>query len=348
MTTTSTPARVARRLRPQWQLFLGIATGSLAGVLVGLALTTLAMPMGMDSAGTAVIIGLPLARTTLDLAALTTIGLAMLPWLVGANTSRRGRSVLAKARRFSAASAAVWIIAALTSLVFETADEYAGQSISLGLIGRYVGQISSGQALLIVAGCALAYLVLAVSAVRKPDKVPVELRITVAAFALLPLPLTGHAGDAPGNWHDISMISMELHVLGAVAWTGGLLATVLLAVRDRELLAVALPNYSKVATICVFLVAATGTLNGLLQLYLTPGVHWYLAVFTTGYGQIMLCKAGCLLIAALLGAHIRFKLLPAIARRARTAVLQWASVELTLMGLAFGLAAVLVRAPVIS
>ena len=121
-----------------------------------------------------------------------------------------------------------------------------------------------------------------------------------------------------------------------------------MGMRDREILATALPQYSKIATVCVLVVPVTGLVNGLVELYDTPGVVWYLALFTTGYGQIMLLKGVCLVIAALLGAHIRFRLLPAIRRRARTAVLRWASLELTVMAVAFGLAAVLVRAPVIT
>jgi putative copper resistance protein D len=88
--------------------------------------------------------------------------------------------------------------------------------------------------------------------------------------------------------------------------------------------------------------------NGWLELYQTPGVHWYLALFTSGYGQILLLKGGCLTAAALLGAHTRFKLLPKIVAKKTTAVITWATVELAVMGLAFGLAAVLVRAPVIN
>jgi putative copper resistance protein D len=317
-------------------------------VLVGLALTTLTRPPGVGAPSLAVTLGLPVVRVILDLAALTTVGLAMLPWLVGMDTSRRGRVLLVMARRISAMSAAVWMLAALTSLVLETADDYTGQAITLGVIGHYVRSIGSGQAELIVAACALIYLVLAVLAIRAGERVPAELRITVALFALLPLAVTGHAADSGPNLHDVTMISLALHVTGAVAWTGGLLATILLAIGDREILAVALPRYSKVATVCVFLVPATGLLNGLIQLYLTPGVHWYLALFTTGYGQIMLVKGACLIIAGLLGAHIRFRLLDGVQRRTRTAVLRWASLELIVMAVAFGLAAVLVRAPVVN
>jgi putative copper resistance protein D len=204
-----------------------------------------------------------------------------------------------------------------------------------------VREIASGQALAYVAGVALGYLVVTLLAV------PSELRIAVALLGLLPLPATGHAESGTG-WQDIDVISTELHVLGAVAWTGGLLAVILLVAADRTLLALALPRYSRIATVCVFLTALTGMAAGWVELYQTPGVHWYIALFTTGYGQILVLKGGSLTAAALLGARTRFRLLPRITAGKATPLIAWATAELAFMGLAFGLAAVLVRAPVIT
>src|SRR5437879_2154695 len=166
----------------------------------------------------------------------------------------------------------------------------------------YVRQIASGQGLVIVACAALIYLVIALVAVRRGEVVPAELRITVALFTLLPLPVTGHA-DSGTSWQDVNMISMELHVVGAVAWTGGLLAVMLLVAANRTLLSFALPRYSRIATVCVFLTMITGMFNGWLELYQTPGVHWYLALFTPGYGPILLLKCACRPAAALMGEH---------------------------------------------
>ena len=340
--------RTNRAVSHEWRALIGIAAGAPVGVLVGLALTTLILPAGIAPPRPVVTLGLPIARLIMDLAALTTVGLAIVPWLISVDTSPRGLTILVAARRISALSAAVWAIAALTSLLLETADEYAGVPITFRVIGQYIEDIGSGQAEVTVAGAALLSVLLAVLSIPDGERVPPELRLAVTLFGLLPMAVTGHAADAGAGLRYVTMISMALHVVAAVAWTGGLLATVLLAMRDREILATALPQYSKIATVCVLVVPVTGLVNGLVELYDTPGVVWYLALFTTGYGQIMLLKGVCLVIAALLGAHIRFRLLPAIRRRARTAVLRWASLELTVIAVAFGLAAVLVRAPVIT
>lgn len=51
--------------------------------------------------------------------------------------------------------------------------------------------------------------------------------------------------------------------------------------------------------------------------------------------------------AFVLGAHIRFRLLPTIRERRRTALTGWVALELSVMGPAFGFAAILARGPVI-
>lgn len=341
--TSPTTTAVARA--PRYPLLYGLAGGGIAGVLIGVALTATAVVPGIAAPSTAVVVGLPLSRAVLDLAAVVTVGMSFLPRLLGG--ARRVEHVLAPARRIAVISAAVWVIAALVSLVLEVADTDVGRPVTMAAIQEYVRDIGSGQALVIVACCALLYVVIGVLAVRRGEDVPVELRITVSMFTLLPLPVTGHAAGGAAGWHDISLISMELHVLGAVAWTGGLAAVMLLVATDRTLLAEALPRFSSLATVCVFLTAATGLFNGWYQLDSTPGIHWYTALFTTGYGWILIGKLVCVTAAGLLGGYTRFLLLPKIIQRKATAVLTWATIEVAVLGTAFGLAAVLVRAPVV-
>lgn len=343
----STPTTTATTRRPRYPLLLVLACGALLGVTVALALTTTAAVPGIVAPGAAVVVGLPLSRALIDLSALTTVGLSFLPRLLGRAPDRRAARSLDITRRIAAVSSAVWLLAALASLVFETADFAPGQPVTTDAIVRYVRQFPSGQAHVVVACCALLYLVIAALAIRRGEAIPVELRITVAMFALLPLPVTGHAADA-GGWRDVIVVSMELHVLSAICWTGGLLAVMTLLATQRELLAEALPRFSRLATYCVFTVAVTGAFNGWFELYRTPGVHWYAALFTTGYGWILLGKLVCVGGAATLGAYTRFRLLPGIAARRRTAVLTWTTLEVAVLGIAFGLAAVLVRAPVIT
>ena len=344
----TTPTTTATARRPRYPLLVVLVCGALLGVAVGLALTASAVVPGITAPGTAVVVGLPLSRAFVDLAALTTVGLSFLPRFIGVDHARRAARTLDLTRRIAAVSAAVWLLAALTSLVLETADYTPGQPVTTAAIEQYVRAIPSGQALLVVACCALIYLVIAVLAIQRGEAIPVELRITVAMFALLPLPVTGHAALDAAGWRDATLISIELHVLSAVSWTGGLLAVMLLLALHRDLLADALPRFSRLATVCVFATGITGAFNGWFELYATPGVHWYVALFTTGYGWILIGKFACVAGAAALGGYTRFKLLPGIVARRTTAVLTWCTLEIAVLGTAFGLAAVLVRAPVVS
>jgi putative copper resistance protein D len=141
---------------------------------------------------------------------------------------------------------------------------------------------------------------------------------------------------------------MELHVMSAVAWTGGLGAMTVLLVANRTLLAHALPRFSKLATLCLAISAATGLFNGLVEISLNPTIGFWTAIFTTPYGQLLILKTVCTAVIALLGANVRWRLMPQIVRHNRTALAAWATLELTVMGLAFGFAVVLTRAPVVA
>jgi putative copper resistance protein D len=135
-------------------------------------------------------------------------------------------------------------------------------------------------------------------------------------------------------------------VMAAAAWTGGLGAVVVVLAVNRTLLAHALPRFSKLAAICLVGSAATGLFNGFAELLLKPGGDLWRDLFGTDYGILVLAKITCIGLLALLGANIRWRLLPGIMRHQRTALVGWATLELAIMGLAFGFAVVLTRAPV--
>jgi putative copper resistance protein D len=320
-------------------------TAALAGVLIGVALTATVPVPGVTDAGEVVSVGIPLARVVLDLAAVTTIGLSLLSVLVGYDRPKLSEPVLARARPIAVASALVWTVAALVTLVLQTAEyRPSAKTISAADIWSYAVAIGAGKALLVVVAFALAQTVLAVLAVRHGEKVPPEVRVGVGLFALLPLPVTGHASN--WSYHDYTMISIELHVMSAVAWAGGLGAMTVLLAANRTLLAHALPRFSKLATLCLIVSGVTGLFNGAIEIYLDPKVGFWSGLFTTPYGQLVLLKLACFAAIAVLGSHVRWRLLPRIIRHQRTAFAAWATLELTVMGLAFGFAVVLTRAPV--
>lgn len=329
----------------RYQTVVCVVAAAFAAALIGVALTAAAPVPGVTDVSEVVSVAIPLVRVVLDLAAVATIGLSLLSVLVGYDRPKLTEPVLAKARPAAVASAVVWAIAALAALVLQTAEfrPQAG-SVGLGDIGDYIAEIGAGKALVIVAALALLHAGLGALALKHGEKVPAEVRVGLGLFALLPLPVTGHASN--WNFHDYTMISMELHVMSAVAWTGGLGAMGVLLVGNRTLLAHALPRFSKLATLCLILTAVTGLFNGFIEIYLNPAISFWAGVFTTPYGQLVLLKLLCAAGIAVLGATVRWRLMPRIAQHQRTALATWVTLELTVMGLAFGFAVVLTRAPV--
>ncbi|WP_033436251.1 copper resistance D family protein [Saccharothrix sp. NRRL B-16314] len=322
----------------------GLLAGGALGVFLGLGLSTTPEVVGVTEPGAVVRFAHPLVRTLLDLAATIVVGLSLLPKLLGFTRPAATEPVLRVARPAAVVAAAVWAFTALLSIVIRAYETRPDADLTMPMVVDYVQRVGAGQGLLFSAVCALVYLWIGVMAVRRGESVPAELRILIAMFGLLPLPVTGHAS----NWkyHDYSMISMELHVVGAAAWTGGLAALVVLVAHRRGLLAEALPKFSKLATVALVLVSVTGLFNGVLELVLNPVVSLPGSLFTTSYGLVLVGKVVCAGLLAVLGANIRWRLLPHIAQHKATAIVGWASAELAIMGIAFGLAVVLSRAQV--
>jgi putative copper resistance protein D len=319
-----------------------------AGLVAALAATGLMLSgrvPGIAAPGPLVTYGLPVARVLLDAAAVATVGLSLLARLLGYDAPDRTEPVMRTARRLAFVSAAVWVACALIATALQAAEVNPGAPLTPGAVAGYVGAVAGGKGLMLSAACALVCAIFGWLAMRHGEKVPAELRLGIALFGLLPLPVTGHASD--WIYHDYSMISMELHVMSAAIWTGGLLAVAVLVTAHPALLARALPRFSRLATVAIFVVAATGLFNGLVEIALTPGVTLPGGLVATGYGVLVLVKIVLVALLGGLGAHFRFRLLPALARRGRAAVLGWACGEVAVMGLAYGVGFVLSRAPVV-
>ncbi|MGV9770506.1 copper resistance D family protein [Streptosporangium sp. NPDC003464] len=320
----------------------GLVSGAVLAVLAATALSAQEAVPGIAMPGPLVEYGLPVLRVLLDLAAVAVVGLSLLPRLLGFDDPERTEPVMRRARPLAVTFAWAWAVLALVIIVFQTAQLNPGLVPTPGMIAEYVDSVGAGQGMLFSAACALAYAGIGLLAVRFGEKVPAELRIVIAFFGLLPIPVTGHAVDSV--WHDPIMISMELHVMGSAAWTGGLLMIVTLAAGDRELLAQVLPKFSRLATLALLLVSVSGLVNGLATMALTQGVELPGAVFTSDYGLLVVAKTVCVALLIPFAAHIRFRLLPRIAQRQGTAVVAWAAAEITVMGLAYGIAVALTTA----
>ncbi|GAB1821793.1 copper resistance D family protein [Herbidospora sp. RD11066] len=332
----SRPAAIDRRLRAL--PLAGLIGAGLTALIVATWATLPEPPFGLPSAGPWVEFGLPVARFVLDVAALVTVGLSLLPKLLGFDHPEATEEAASRARRWAVYSAVVWAFAALVSALLSAAEVMPGRFPDLPL---YVDAIGSGQGLVVSAAAATFSAAIGMFAVRFGEKVPAELRVGAAVFGLLPLPVTGHASN--WYWHDLSMVAMELHVIGAALWTGGLLALALLLASDRELLARTLPRFSKLATTALIVVSLSGLFTGIVELLLSPNHAFPGSLVTTHYGLLVVVKTVLAGVVALAGANMRYRLLPGVVARRPTAFAAWAAVELTVMGLAYGVAVVITR-----
>lgn len=333
--------------RTRYLTLAALGAGAGNGVLIGVVLTSVNAAYavaGVADADEVVRVALAGTRAVFDLAAVVTIGFAVLPVLVGDRRPALARPLLARARQFGVVAALVWTVCALVLLVLQTAEYQAAGGVSLADLGSYVTGVNTGKALGIVAALAFSSVVLGIVAMRNPARIPAEVRVGLGLCALLPLPLTGHAASL--GMSGIPLVSMALHVGSAVLWSGGLTAIATLLIGNRTLLAYALPRFSKLATVCLVVTAATGLVNGCVELVTNPRTGLWDGLFTTAYGQLVLAKATCLIGAAALGAYTRWRLLPQIMRHRHAALATWATTEVALMGLAVGLAAVLSRTAV--
>ncbi|MFI6482116.1 copper resistance D family protein [Nonomuraea sp. NPDC050663] len=337
MTTLAAPAppRAASTAR---LLLPGLFTlAALLAVVVASTATAEEAVPGIPLPGPVVEYGLPIVRVLLDLAAVAVVGLSVLPKLLGFDTPDSTEPIMRRVRPLAVTAAWAWAITALLTIVFQTAELNPGAIPTLGMITDYVDSVGAGQGMLFSAACALVAAGIGLMAVRFGEKVPAELRIVVALFGLLPIPVTGHAVDSV--WHDPLMISMELHVMGAAVWTGGLIAVMTFA---RPLLPEVLPRFSRLATVCLLLVSASGLVSGLGTMALTPGGELPGALLTTEYGLLVVTKVALTAALVPVAAYIRFRLM----RQQKTSVAVWAAAEVSIMGLAYGVAVAITRASI--
>lgn len=328
------------------------SAGWFTALLAGLALLAAVLATGATEPvrvpafdpGPVINFGIPIARTLLDLGAVVVVGVALLARLIGFDRPERSEPVLRPARVVEFWAAVVWTGAALVSIVLLTAELQLGAVPTPADVWTYVTEIPAGKGLLLSAGCGVVAALLARLTRRHGEKVPAELRAGVGLFGLLPLPLTGHASN--WDYHDLSMISMELHVVAAAAWTGALGAVVIFLSRHRDLLAIALPRFSRLATWCVVIVGVTGLFNGVLELALSPLTTLPASLWGTRYGVLILAKSVLMVAVAVIAVRVRTRLLPRIATGRPGAVALWCGWELIVLTLAFGVAVVLTRTSV--
>ncbi|WP_156095033.1 CopD family protein [Nocardia lijiangensis] len=286
-----------------------------AGLLgVGLAWLLTAGPAPAEGA----------VRVLADGLGATVLGLAALPRL---------HERLSPPWRMLAALAGAWCGTEFVVLVFEAAEVVGvpTRRLSAEQFGTFLTEISGGQvgiAILVATAAVAGYSTLAF---RGGETASTDLVLVFAAVAVALRPITGHMSQQP-----FGSVLGAVHALAAGAWFG-LLIALALVVRTRGEWAVTLPRYSAVALPLIGVVAATGVVNGLVRL------GGFGPLLDTGYGRILLAKTTVLAGLLALGWWWRRTWVRRAAdhRMDATGSLRRAVLEVTVMAVAFGLAATL-------
>ncbi len=275
---------------------------------------------------------LPVAATTVralsDGAAVTALGLAVVPLL----DARRYQDELSqRARRPLILLGATWILAELTRLTV-TAAQAAGSPItalSLRTVWQFATSTTPGRSTLI--GIAAAAVVTAIACGATPGTVPLRAAITAASAGVAARAITGHLSDSL-----LGGVAVAGHALAAGLWCGSL-AALAMTVGTRGQWARVLPVFSRLALWCTTALLAGGVTVALVTI---GSLH---ELYATGYGQILLAKVAVTVVVLMVAWRNRTGWLTA-ARSHRISAEQSllrAAAELSLMAVALTLAAAL-------
>ena len=190
-------------------------------------------------------------------------------------------------------------------------------SIDLGSVEMILTGTSIGTAWLVrIAALILAFAFALVGRTRPADALT---GATLAgAVALASLAWAGHGAMDEGAAGWVHLAADIAHLLAAGAWTGALIALLLLVFRrqalvDRDHLILshrALVSFSTTGTVTVAVIVASGLINGWM-LVGPANVAWLPA---TLYGQLLIAKLLLFGAMAALAAANRFRLVPAFER----------------------------------
>ena len=299
--------------------------------VVAVVSTVVAAVLAGALAGTTLpaLLGTGVTRAGGDVAGIACVGLALVGVLLPVGVPEANR-VRRRADRALVAVGSAWLVLALLGIAFRAADGY-GRPVTT-LTGPdllvWTTNLAAGRGALLTVACAGAVLGCAIARLRDPDLVAGRIVLVIALLGMLTPGVTGHASSSAS--HEVAVTTVALHVAAASLWVGGLGALLVLLGRRRELLARALPRFSTLAGACLAVVTVSGVLTAQVRL------GSWAALFFTGYGALVIAKAGALVLLGGLGLLTRRRM-----AAGRVPVLRWAGIEVTLMAVTLGLAAAL-------
>lgn len=267
-----------------------------------------------------------LVRAVADCAAVTTLGLAVVPLL---DDARHRGELIRRATAPLTAAGAVWLVAELSRLLVAAAQAAAVSVVRLDVHTTvdFVLNTAAGKAGLFGAGAAAVVCVAAASAPRTEAVTVVVAGL--AAVGVVARLLTGHFFES-----GVGGVAVAVHALAAALWCG-VLAGLVLTVDHRGRWARALPRFSQLSVWCVLALLVGGVVGAIERLG-SPA-----ELYATGYGRVLAAKIAVTAVLLVLGWRNRTLWLPAARSHRATAVVSRSRslVELAVMAVALALAA---------
>ncbi|MFG1697134.1 cytochrome c oxidase assembly protein [Nonomuraea sp. NPDC049309] len=321
------------------RLVLAAVGAAVAALVIGLLAGGAAVPVviaGLSDAGPFTHWGLPIARLTADLSAVTTVGLLLAAAVLLPSDKGVLRDQARRYTRAASAAALTWAVASAASIVFTLSDLLAVPVIRLSAteVFSFVTSIPQGSMLLLVlilAGCLAALARDVVSAGAAAGL------LVLALLALLPPVLTGHSASSPN--HSMAITGLGLHLVVLALWVGGLAAVTLHALRGRDELPLMAARFSRLALWCLVGVGVSGVASAAARLSDLG------QLISSSYGALLLAKTAALAVLGAFGwLHRRRTLIALEAGRPR-AFTRLAAGEVVVMAVVMGLAVALSRTP---
>ncbi len=288
---------------------------------------------GLQDPGPVVRWGLPLVRAVHDLAASLTVGLLL---LTAVAVPDRAKQALARAPQFAVISGTVWVLAGLLGVVLGFSDISGTpptDALFFAQFQQFVWSIEVLREGIISAGmAAIAVTIAALSRTR----VSTMWAGVVSVIAILPLALAGHSASTVE--HETAVNSLAFHLVGSVAWVGGLAALLVLRPLLGTWLPVVAQRYSTIAAWSLLTVGLSGVVSATVRM---SG----LADLGTAYGALIIAKVVGVGALGLFGLAQRRRVLDRLQRdpRSRSLFARLVATEVAVMGATVGVATALAR-----
>ena len=183
-----------------------------------------------------------------------------------------------KLRNFLKASAGIWFVGVVGSIIFTLAqilDTPLSGALDITTIRSFITQLTLGQYL---AFEALIALIVFVCTFQAKKILSLIILLLLSIVGLIAPVFQSHA--ASGGSHSLVVGSLVIHVIALSMWVGGILAIAMLSASDR---AIAVPRFSQLALWSAIAVVISGTVNAWTRLN-------FESAWNSTYAYIVLAK----------------------------------------------------------